>query len=63
MARVAGSGQWWQLLLITHGQRQHRVTGRRLRTGQMTWQILRGSRSFLPSDVIDELAKSEGISV
>ena len=29
----------------------------------MTWQILRGSRSFLPSDVIDELAKSEGISV
>ena len=29
----------------------------------MRWQILRGSRSFLPSDVIDELAKSEGISV
>ena len=29
----------------------------------MTWQILRGSRSVLPSDVIDELAKSEGISV
>ena len=29
----------------------------------MMWQILRGSRSFLPSDVIDELAKSEDISV
>ena len=40
-----------------------RVTGRRLRTGKMTWQILRGQRSFLLSDVIDEFAKSEGISV
>ena len=29
----------------------------------MTSQILCGSQSFLPSDVIDELAKSEGISV
>ena len=29
----------------------------------MTWQILHGSRSFLPSDIIDDLAKSEGSSV
>ena len=29
----------------------------------MTWQILRGSRVFLPSDVIDEVAEFEGIGV
>ena len=38
-----------------------RVTGQRFRAGQLTRQPLPGSRSFIPSDAIAELAKSEDI--